>query len=586
MDGSWTTRGSAAGSAEAVRPVVRPASGKAAQEAAPEDGDVTELTAQATDLLAYGGFHRALVRPLYDDALGDFPQFGEAAEGYELIDSEGRSFVDWMCGWGPVMLGYRHPAVERAIADQLERSGPMLSLMHPIEVEVASMLVEMVPSAELVAFGKNGSDAVNAAIRIARAHTGREIVLHHGFHGFHDWYMSLQGAQGVLPVLREYARPFPYNDLDALQRLFEEFDGQVAAVVMEPTNSVLPEPGYLEGVRELAHENGALLVFDEMVTGFRLANGGAQEHFRVTPDLTCLGKAMANGMPLSAVVGKREFMRLLPGTGFGMTFRGETLSLAAARAVLTVLREEPVTEHLAQIGSQLRERFGRAAAEAGVGGELMGPDARLTIALHDHGLMMSEDLLSIFILECARRGVLVNGMVLPSYAHDAEAVDRTIEAFGAALESIARLNAEADEAMYAAMWSSFVSRNGREDGLPGACIDLMRVEGNHMRIMGWVLLEDGWPDVVEFVSATGEQVIAEPFLRPDLEAGYPQIDGCANAGYQADLPRGLFAPEGPWEFTMLAKRGAEEIFECRISRRDPWRRDHGPPRWRDGVLQV
>lgn len=551
-----------------------------------EPGPTDELLAQAADILAYGGLHRALLRPIYELEDAAFPQLAVAARGYELVDSDGRVFIDWMNAWGPVILGYRHPAVEQAIADQLA-AGPSVSLMHPIEIEVASMLVEMVPSADMVAFGKNGSDVLNAAIRVARAVTGRELVLQHGFHGFHDWYTCMHGARGVLPVLREYVHPFPYNDLGALEQLFDEFDDRVAAVVMEPTNSVLPDPGYLEGVRELTRSRGALLVFDEMVTGFRLANGGAQELFGVTPDLTCLGKAIANGMPLSAIVGTREYMKVLPEVGFGMTFRGETLSLAAARAVLSTLRDEPVTEHLSGIGRQLKDGLARASADTGIRSELMGPDARLTLAFWDHGPVMREDLTLAFILECARHGVLTNGMVLPSYAHDEAAVTRTIAAFEAALGSLAETAAAADSAMRDAMRAGFSMGNGDHgEGLATGWIDVMRVDGEQMSIAGWMLLDDGWPDVVEFVSATGERLVAEPEKRPDLRTAFPQIDGSENGGYRVSLPKQVFGQNGTWDITIRGQRDAETVFSCRIKREHEPARALRAPHWSGDTMHV
>ena len=185
---------------------------------------------------------------------------------------------------------------------------------------------------------------------------------------------------------------FPYNDLAALTALFNRFAGDVAAVVMEPVNVQLPEPGYLEGVVELAHEHGTLVVFDEMVTGFRLANGGAQEFFGVTPDLACFGKGLANGMPLSAVVGKRDLMSHLRSVAYGMTFRGETLSLAAANAVLHTFDTEPVPVRLAAIGGEVQPRSRLLAEKGEVVAELKGPPARMTFEFADHGCLPGERL--------------------------------------------------------------------------------------------------------------------------------------------------------------------------------------------------
>jgi hypothetical protein len=413
------------------------------------------------------------------------------------------------------------------------------------------------------------------------------MILQHGFHGFHDWYACMHGAQGVLPVLREFVAPFPYNDLAALEQLFEDHDGQVAAVVMEPTNSVLPDPGYLEGIRELTCSHGALLIFDEMVTGFRLANGGAQELFGVTPDLTCLGKAMANGMPLSAIVGSRECMEHLPSVGFGMTFRGETLSLAAARAVLRTLREKPVTEHLARVGSRVRQRFAELASGAGVRCDLMGADARMGFAFHDHGSLPREGLLHTFILECAEHGVLTNGMLLPSYAHDDESVEKTLDALRLALKPLTRLIMESDAALREAMRAGFDGAAARSnDVLRTGWIDVMRVDGDQMIVKGWMLFGDGWPDIVEFVAPGGDRLVADPQLRPDLADAFPQVEGGENGGWGALLPRDTFAPNGDWDFTIRALRGADEVFVCSISRTDAMNGRLNPARWSGESLQT
>jgi radical SAM protein with 4Fe4S-binding SPASM domain len=313
------------------------------------------LVADADRLLGPSGQHARFWQRLPaidgDDVL---PRFAAEASGCELVDTEGRRFVDWVNGGGPVVLGYRHPAVEEAISSQFA-AGPTLTLPHAVQVDVAAKLTETIPCAEMVAFGKNGSDAVTAAVRLARAATGRERILQFGVHGFHDWHVAARpGVLGIPKALRALVRSFPYNDLERLEALFDELDGDVAAVVMEPVTVQLPRPGYLEGVRELTRRRGALLVFDEMVTGFRLAPGGRQELYGVVPDLACFGKALANGMPLSAVVGRREYMELLPRIAYGMTFRGETLSLAAAAAVLRTMRAEPVVEHLAPVAEELR----------------------------------------------------------------------------------------------------------------------------------------------------------------------------------------------------------------------------------------
>jgi glutamate-1-semialdehyde aminotransferase len=297
----------------------------------------------------------------------------------------------------------------------------------------------MVPCAERVAFGKNGSDVLGIAVRIARAATGRDGILVHGYHGFHDWYMAgHEGCEGIPDSLRSLVRHFPYNDLEHLKDLFRRHGDKIAAVVMEPTNVTLPAPGYLEGIRALTLEHGALFIFDEIITSFRLARGGAQEAFGVVPDLACVGKGLANGMPLSALVGKRDVMEVLARVGYGITYRGETLSLAAARACLEVHATEPVAQHLAAIGGEARDRFQRSAKKVGVVGGLFGPSARMSFAFSPAGGITSLGLQTLFVQEALKRGVLTNGNLLPSYAHDARAVETSAAAFEGALEVLAR----------------------------------------------------------------------------------------------------------------------------------------------------
>ena len=520
--------------------------------------DRDRLWEEARELLAYAGQHRVLLRSLYRGEEGVFPRFAVRAEGCEITDESGRTFIDWASAWGPVILGYRHPAVEEAIRAQLE-AGPTLSLMHPVEVDVARALTEMVPCAEMAAFGKNGSDVVTAAVRIARATTGREMILQHGFHGFHDWYTCMyENVAGTPQVLRSLVEPFPYDDLEALEHLFERFSGQVAAVVMEPVNTRIPSPGYLEGVREMAHRHGALLVFDELVTAFRVAPGGAQEMFGVEPDLACLGKAMANGMPLSALVGKREYMRHLPHVAWGMTFRGETLSLAAACATLGVIRDEPVVEHIARVGRQVRAAFASMCAERGVRCELIGPDPRLTFLFEQQGGVRADRLHSLFLQECAANGLITSGTLLPSYAHDEDAVDRSLEAFGKALDAVAQaIESESESA---------VSANGRTRVARGF-IDGMQEHDDSLEVAGWLLVDDRCPEAIELVAPGGEVVTAEPVERTGVAESYPDVERAAQSGYRAVLPAEAFRADDCWDFELRARCDGEVVFTCAVGRR-------------------
>ena len=513
---------------------------------------MTDLWNEAQRLLAYGGQHRALLRPLYRGEEGVFPRFAVRAEGCTIVDERGREFIDWVGAWGPVLLGYGHPAVENAIRAQL-RAGPTLSLMHPIEVEVARLLTETVPGAEMVAFGKNGSDVMTAAVRVARAATGREMILQHGFHGFHDWYTCLyENVAGTPDVLRSLIEPFPYNDVDALAALFERFSGRVAAVVMEPVNVEMPAPGYLEAVRALAHRHGALLVFDEMVTGFRLANGGAQQLFGVECDLACLGKALGNGMPVAAITGRRELLRHLPHVAWGMTFRGETLSLAAARATLETIRAEPVAEHLATTGRRVRAAFAALCEDRGVDAALVGPDARMTFTFGGRQGIAGNRLLTLFLQECAVRGVLTNGTLLPSYAHDDRAVERTLEAFAGAFDALA-----------AAGPGGAAGRLLAARGF----VDAMIERDGELAVKGWLLVDDRCADAIEFVAPEGASVTAERVERPGVARAHPDLPGVEGSGYAVHLPANRFRRHGAWEFTLRARHADRVVFECSVGRR-------------------
>ena len=495
----------------------------------PDDvANTAALMSKAAKLLAYGGLDGVVQRPLFDFDGGAFPHFARSAAGCRIVDSMGRSYVDWMNGWGPVMLGYNHPEIASAIESQFS-AGPTLSLMHPVEVEVAELLVEMIPCAEMVAFGKNGSDSVNAALRIARAVTGQKMILQCGFHGFHEWYTCLHpNVEGMPDGLREQVDPFPYNDLEALEAKLIQHQGAVAAVMMEPVNLQIPDPDYLAGVRRLTQQHGCLLIFDEMVTAFRLANGGAQEYFGVVPDLCCVGKAMANGMPLSAIVGKREYMQRLPACGFGMTFRGETFSLVAAKTVLQLLKREPVCKHIAEIGRRTREAFLQISERLGVKCVLAGPEARMTIEFHDCGDLPQAGVRSLFLQECLKNGVITNGTLLPGYAHDDQAIAESMIGFESALRSVA-----------VAIESSRIDSTRPVGGSPtgprafvsNGFLESVHREQNQVMVHGWMLLEDGAPDSIEFIGANGHVVPASICQRDDLEKAFPSQPTAARAGY-------------------------------------------------------
>jgi glutamate-1-semialdehyde 2,1-aminomutase len=288
--------------------------------------------------------------------VGAAPLFAQRSKGSHTWDIDGNEYVDLVSSLGAVALGYGDEEINEAVIRQLQ-DGVTLSLAHPIEAEVAERIVSLVPCAEMVRFGKNGSDATAAAIRLARAATGREHIIVCGYHGWQDWYIgSTSMYRGVPEAIRALTHSIPYNDLSALTDVMAAHRDQIAGLIMEPMTATWPQENYLQEVRRITEENGIVLVFDEMLTGFRFAPGGAQEYFGVTPDLASFGKALANGFPLSAIAGQREILELMPTIFFSGTFGGETLSLAAAKVVLDRMATGEPTEQLADIGGRLIEK--------------------------------------------------------------------------------------------------------------------------------------------------------------------------------------------------------------------------------------
>jgi glutamate-1-semialdehyde aminotransferase len=357
---------------------------------------------------------------------------------------DGNEYIDCLMALGPVLLGYCYPDVDRAIAEQLAR-GIMFSRPTALEVEVAELLVEMVPCAEAVRFLKGGAEANSAALRMARAYTGREVVLICGYRGWHDQWAVLRNSPGIPRSLSSLTYSFGFNDLASLESALEAHPGQVAAVMIDPVARYAPEPGFLEGTRDLAQRHGALLIFDEIVTGFRLARGGAQEHYGVQPDMGVFAKAIANGMPLAAVTGPHDVVAA--GNAISLTYGDEALSLAAAKAALTVQLEHDVAGHIWRVGRALAEGLGEAIAATGAPFELGAIPPMPTFVETDtfRGEPLSEPdrrRAWVFLLaELARRGVISrrNTTLLPSYSHTDEDVSHVVEAFGEALAHLTHL---------------------------------------------------------------------------------------------------------------------------------------------------
>ncbi|MCL4723013.1 MAG: aminotransferase class III-fold pyridoxal phosphate-dependent enzyme [Anaerolineae bacterium] len=365
---------------------------------------------------------------------GVSPYFITRGKGSRVWDVDGNEYADFISSLAAITLGYNDSDVTEAVRAQLD-DGVIFSLPHPLEIQVAEKLAEMVPCAEMVRFGKNGSDATSGAIRLSRAYTRRDRVAVCGYHGWQDWYIgSTARWRGVPEAVRNLTHTFPYNDLDALETLLQQYPAEFAAVILEPMNVIEPAPGYLAGVKDLTQRHGAVMIFDETVTGFRYANGGAQEYFGVTPDLATFGKGMANGYPLSAIAGRGDIMKLMEEVFFSFTFGGETLSLAAALATLEKLQREPVVETLHLSGETLRLSV-EGQIEQHQLGEWLGVSGHPSwtfLTLKDAPDCTTLESKTLLMQELLLRGVLWIGSHNMSYAHAQEDIDQLTAAYDAA----------------------------------------------------------------------------------------------------------------------------------------------------------
>jgi glutamate-1-semialdehyde 2,1-aminomutase len=370
--------------------------------------------------------------------VGVSPLFIQRARGSRAWDLDGNEYIDFASSLASITLGYGDAEVTRAVQAQLEE-GVIFSLPHPVETEVAELICEMVPCAEMVRFGKNGSDATSGAIRLARAYTERERIAVCGYHGWQDWYIgSTARHRGVPQAVRDLTHVFTYNDLASLRELLEQHEGEFAAVVLEPMNVAQPVSGFLEGVKEMAHRHGALLVFDETITGFRYANGGAQQFFGVTPDLATFGKGLANGYPVAAIAGRRDVMKLMEEIFFSFTFGGETLSLAAARATLHKLKAEPVVDIIRERGQAVIDGLQSLIDEAGLG-DVFGVGGHPSwsfLIIRDARGASSFEIKTFWMQEILARGILSVGTHNISYAHSVEDIARLLAVYREVLPAI------------------------------------------------------------------------------------------------------------------------------------------------------
>lgn len=383
-----------------------------------------------------------------------YPLFAREANGCRFTDLEGRSFIDYLMGYGCNLLGYAPERIQRAVGDALGSAG-VSSLSHPLEMDVVRMLCEAIPCAETVLFGKNGSDVCTAAVRLARAKTGRSKILFCGYHGWQDWYVETKEfAFTGVPQRREpLLLRFPFNDLPAFEKLLHAHRGDVAGVILEPAGPVErgsldarlqdADPDFLHGVAEATRRAGALLIFDEIMTGFRYPGGSVQKATGVLPDLACFGKALSAGMPLSALVGRKEAFAAIGGIHYGPTYSNEIYSLVAAREALMIFREHDVPAHIWSHGNCLKQGVNQLCRRLGAPAEVIGPPFRMLLTFHEPDEQRRILMRTLVQQELLQRGVLtLMGFMLPSFAHDDAALSETLDAFEHALRNLVEAAAD------------------------------------------------------------------------------------------------------------------------------------------------
>jgi glutamate-1-semialdehyde aminotransferase len=395
-----------------------------------------ELYRQAKNLFPYGT--QLYSRRPELGAFGQAPIYFDKMKNAHFQDVDGNEFIDTAMGVGSVILGYGYAKVDNAVKEQIDK-GVLGSINNSLEIEVAQTIVDRVSCAEMVKFCKSGGEADAIAVRIARGYTGKDKVLFCGYHGWHDWYLAANlesdssldqhllpglNPKGVPASLSGTCLPFAYNNLDQLNSLLKKNAHDIACIILEPTRFKQPDKGFIEGVRQLSNEHNCLLIFDEVITGFRISRGGAQEYFGVTPDLATFAKAIANGYSLAAVVGRRNIMETQADNFISSTYWSDCTALAAGLATLNEINSKPVIETINKTGQGLISHL-----------QGMAKKHRLDVDIYGHGFVFtlnfnysihSGKIMTLFIQEMIARGIYTNGVFYPCYAHTSEDLEKIL----------------------------------------------------------------------------------------------------------------------------------------------------------------
>ena len=386
------------------------------------------------------------IRRPYNFVQGEYPIYFESGKGGRVTDVDGNEYIDFLCAYGPIIIGYREQEIDLAVQEQVSGKGFCFSLTQPQQSELVKKLQEVIPCCEMAALVKTGSDATTIAIRVARAFTGKTKIARCGYHGWHEWCVEVKG--GIPEKLYEDVLEFHYNDLDELEALLKANKDDMAGIIVTPVGHPLaapvqlPKPGYLEGVRALADKYGALLIFDEIRSGFRCSIGGAQKYFGVTPDLSTFGKAMANGYAIAALVGKREPMMMLAEKVFlSSTFFPNSDSTVAALKTIEILQRDKVLDVIHQKGEKFANDVQKVVDESGIPAAFSGAPWMPFITFPKDETGLYKKLRTEFYTQLIRRKVFLqpyhHGYIC--YRHTDEDLTYTVGAIKDSLSELKRM---------------------------------------------------------------------------------------------------------------------------------------------------
>jgi len=369
---------------------------------------------------------------------GVYPSYIQSANGSHFTDVDGNIFLDYLMGIGPITLGYNYKKVNDAIISQIQK-GILFSLPHPVEVELSELMCNTIPHADMVKFEKSGSNVVTAAVRAARYKTKRDKIAYCGSGGvWHDWQAAMVSRDGGVPEFnKNLIKIFEYNDYEGLEQIFEDNREEIAAIVLEPTVYEKPSDIFLKKVREIADKNNSLLILDEIVTGFRFDLKGAQKMFGIKGDLVCFGKGMGNGLPITAITGPEEFMKVFDDLWVSSTNNSETLSIVGTIATINEMKNQNTIDHCWKIGTYLFEGWNKIASKYNLNSKMNGYPIRMKLECFDSKNNLSNNLKALIIQEMVKKGIFMSpGVTFISYSHSSKDIESTLQCFDEVCKNI------------------------------------------------------------------------------------------------------------------------------------------------------